>query len=65
MQLGMLPLSMSPSNNDRSTRIERLLAELNAQTTELHRLAIVAQAPERAPGRRQKRVGKKAVGKKR
>jgi hypothetical protein len=56
---------MGPPNNVRRTRIERLLAELNAQTTELHRLAIVTQAPDPAPRRRQKRAGKKPAGKKR
>jgi hypothetical protein len=46
---------MGESDDDRLTRIERLLEELSAQTTELHRLALLAGEPKAPPTKPAKR----------
>jgi len=47
-------------NGGRLTRIERLLAKLNAQTNDLHRLAVLNVEPQAAPAKPAKRrTGKK------
>ena len=47
-------------NGGRLTRIERLLAKLNAQTNDLHRLAVLNVAHQAAPEKPAKRrAGKK------
>jgi hypothetical protein len=51
---------MDDSNNDRLTRIERLLEELRTQNSELHRLALLAGESKAAPLKPVKRrIGKK------
>jgi hypothetical protein len=51
---------MDDSNDDRLTRIERLLEELRTQNSELHRLALLAGESKAAPLKPVKRrIGKK------
>ena len=51
---------MDDANDDRLTRIERLLEELGIQAAELHRLALLASEHQAVPPKPVKRrVGKK------
>jgi hypothetical protein len=52
---------MGDSNKNRLTRVQRLLAELAAQSTEHHRLAGLMAAPKAARSKPIKRVGGKAA----
>jgi hypothetical protein len=46
---------MADTNEHRLTRIERLLAKISAQTTELHRLALLASEHQAEPPKPAKR----------